>query len=570
MTPPGGATGGTKPPEPVVLASYLTVPKHLKAMLGHIEKTEKDEKTSKVEAASVFTLVAEMEQFLAAAADEARKAEAPNSIEQANQALRGARLPALSEIRTVGVSLLALNEDKAVAKVAVEYRSQSQATSTEKPLNAFLALAAPAAFKAALGLNVGPAVEDSGTGPGGMAPPGGMVPPGGMAPPGGRIRRPGNPGGMVPPMNPGGMVPPGGGIRRPGPGGMVPPGGMNPGSQEPKEERKDGTYDVRTEEKTLIVTLDLSLNGDAYKRIMREMGGLTQLVKGQADLAGNRSRVHELAAATRAYFEQKGQFPPGALHRPPSSERGLDWRPDQRLSWAVELLPYFGDGEYRNWNVKKDLGWNDRENLLIARRLVPQLLALDGPKPAPFSVHYPGLPGAVMATHYVGVAGVGYEAAEYKANDPAMAKKLGVFGYDRVTRKDDIKDKLSETIVFLQVPADYRAPWLAGGGSTVRGVSEGSDAVQPFVCTVYPANPDLKTKWDGKQGTIAIMADGKVRFIPADIGPKIFRAMCTIAGGEDIGRIDDVAPVIPNGEEPELKAEGPAGAPPVMCSVWPS
>ena len=67
-------------------------------------------------------------------------------------------------------------------------------------------------------------------------------------------------------------------------------------------------------------------------------------------------------------------------------------------------------------------------------------------------------------------------------------------------------------------------PWLAGGGATVRGVSDGPDAVKPFVCTEY----------QGKRGTFAVMGDGKVRFIPETIDPKIFRTLCLIAGGEKI------------------------------------
>ena len=42
------------------------------------------------------------------------------------------------------------------------------------------------------------------------------------------------------------------------------------------------------------------------------------------------------------------------------------------------------------------------------------------------------------------------------------------------------------------------------------------------------------------------MADGKVRFIPADLPAATFRALCTIAGGEKIDRLDTLCPVIEN------------------------
>jgi hypothetical protein len=94
---------------------------------------------------------------------------------------------------------------------------------------------------------------------------------------------------------------------------------------------------------------------------------------------------------------------------------------------------------------------------------------------------------------------------------------------------------------------------MAGGGSTVRGVSEDDDCVAPFVCAEYR----------GQKGTFAVMADGKVRFIPATIDPKIFRALCTIAGDEPITNLEGVAPEVPNEDpteqetEPVVPAAGP-------------
>src|SRR5262249_37159038 len=127
----------------------------------------------------------------------------------------------------------------------------------------------------------------------------------------------------------------------------------------------------------------------------------------------------------------------------------------------------------------------------------------------------------------------------------SKAKLRGIFGYDRETKPDEIKDGLDQTILLIQVPSQPKSPWLAGGGSTVRGVSSDSDCVQPFVCAEY----------EGKRGTFAIMADGKVRFIPATIDPKTFQALCTIAGGEKIKDLDSVAPEVPPSDEEPQQAE---------------
>jgi hypothetical protein len=131
-----------------------------------------------------------------------------------------------------------------------------------------------------------------------------------------------------------------------------------------------------------------------------------------------------------------------------------------------------------------------------------------------------------------------------------------------VTKPGDVKDGLDKTIVLLQVPQGEEGAWIAGGGSTVRGVSEDADCVRPFVCGKYKM-----PKGGEVPGTFAIMGDGKVRFIPATIDPKLFRAMCTIAGGEEgLANLDVIAPVVPGDEEeqPQLrtKAEAPPAAPP--------
>jgi hypothetical protein len=228
------------------------------------------------------------------------------------------------------------------------------------------------------------------------------------------------------------------------------------------------------------------------------------------------------------------------------------------LSWVVELLPYLQDGD--PGSVDKDASWNEGKNRRAGSRLVPQLLNLKAAHAPPY-VQVPGQETSQPygATHFVGMAGVGFDAAEYRADDPATAKKRGIFGYDRVTRKEDIKDGLDKTILLIQARGDHKSPWLAGGGATVRGVSKKDDALAPFVCIQYPGKPGLKTKYDGEWGTLAVMADGKVRFIPAKMDPNVFRALCTINGGEKVEKLDDIAPVV-EPEEPVLKGD-PSGAP---------
>ncbi len=230
----------------------------------------------------------------------------------------------------------------------------------------------------------------------------------------------------------------------------------------------------------------------------------------------------------------------------------------------TQLLPHLPNSEFQNLKLDGEKGWYEGfTNQKAGLTVIPQFVApMPSNNPLYFYVQYPNIhadgPGLWAATHFVGMAGVGLDAAEYRADDAATAKLRGVFGYDRETKKADIKDGLDQTIVLIQVPPEPKAPWIAGGGSTVRGISEDLECVQPFVSSEH----------QGKRGTFAIMADGKVRFIPANIDPKTFQALCTIAGGDKIKDLDKIAPEVPPPEDllnqPELKAEpaAPVAPPP--------
>jgi hypothetical protein len=213
-------------------------------------------------------------------------------------------------------------------------------------------------------------------------------------------------------------------------------------------------------------------------------------------------------------------------------------------------LPYLGQGAlHQRINTKES--WRDPVNLPAASTLVPQFLSPDLPRNEWF-VRFPGLNLDLAATSYVGIAGVGLDAAEYKAGDPAVAKKMGIFGYDRTTPLSEIEDP-ANTILLIQAPPTPKSVWIAGGGSTVRGVPE-KDSIRPFVCTEY----------QGKRGTYALMANGDVRFVHEDIPDALFQAMVTIAGGEEIAKkdLDKYAPIVKGETAPSVVKTAPPPAKP--------
>jgi len=338
-------------------------------------------------------------------------------------------------------------------------------------------------------------------------------------------------------------------------GGPFPPGGRPPGGTggDPggKPADETSTLNASRVENTVLVTANFHLDKAASNRMFTLLVQKVVHAKGEADMTGGRSRIHDLAAALHAYAQKNQQFPRGTADRRSTAERqGLPFRPDQRVSWMAELLPYLGQGEFaglkrhiddqQSWRVPSSKDDKDdmdgKNNRFVAQTLIPYFLASNSPS-ASWWVHYPSVDFPVASTHFVGIAGIGLDAANYSATDPAVAKKLGVFGYDRATKLVDVKDGLPNTIVLLQVPTDIKTCWLAGGGSTIRGVPE-IDPIQSFVCAEFK----------GKQGTFAVMGDGKVRFLSKDMNPEVFKGMCTINGGEEVGDLEQIAPVVPGGE----------------------
>jgi hypothetical protein len=320
---------------------------------------------------------------------------------------------------------------------------------------------------------------------------------------------------------------PGGPPDQPGaPGGNQPPGGPPRfgGAGQSQADQDIGTIkvEVGSHEKTVQLTVEVTLKQQAMEIVEKELAKGWVRARGEISSAMAPMTPHKLAQAMVAYRDKNGAFPRGTFNRNPSAERqNRPWPPDQRVSWMAEILPELGYSEiYQKIDPQKS--WRDEENLLPSMALIPEFLDGRIPNRSHF-FHYPNTLSEVAATDFVGMAGVGMDAASYDEKDPELAKKLGIFGYDRVTKVSDIPDGLPNTILLIQVPSAYKNPWLAGGGSTVRGCPE-TGSVKPFV----------SEQPDGKKGTIAIMADGSVRFIPDNIPDNVFKAMCTIKGGEKV------------------------------------
>lgn len=557
---PGGADGGAASPQSAVAHSWMTVKPILKRLLDRAESAKPG---------SFVCVAMEGEQAT-------KLTELLSGVQ-----VEGVDLGALqknvkgTELKAAGLGLQNIQLEKLTGIVSLEFKNTQVARSVDQAARLLLPLLA-AQFEKELGMRVTIANQqqprEGGFGPGGFGP--GGFGPGGMMPPGG--------GGMMPPgggsMPPGGMMPPGGGSMPPGGGGMMPPmpgpgmpgpggvgspdgggdlGGFGPGGfgRGPgggQENPNQSTVGLTVVNDVATMNVDLALNEKGYDLFHgRFLTGIVRL-KGQAEMVGGRARIHELAAALRTHVQRRGTFPRGTFDRPSTAERaGRPFPPDERISWMADVLRYLPhyQAAFGNQTNVYPLGidpsksWRDKDNLLPAQTLVGPFLD-HRTSEALWWVSYPRVSSPVAATHFVGVAGVGLDAAEV-----AGPKQQGVFGYDRTTTPSQIADGLENTIAVLQVPPVYKTPWLAGGGSTVRGIPE-KDCVKPFVCTEY----------QGKKGALAIMASGDVRFIPEDIKDEDFKALCTIAGGEKVD-IEVLTRLVPPPKDATRAVSGPPVAP---------
>ena len=122
-------------------------------------------------------------------------------------------------------------------------------------------------------------------------------------------------------------------------------------------------------------------------------------------------------------------------------------RPETRVSWIASLLPYLG---HPDWGVDTSADWNGIHNRPIAQRPLPEVVnPVFGP-----STTMSGYP----VTRYVGVAGVGDDAATLPADD----RRAGMFGYGRQTRPEDLHRGASQTIAVMGVQ-EQCGPWAQGG-----------------------------------------------------------------------------------------------------------
>jgi hypothetical protein len=213
-----------------------------------------------------------------------------------------------------------------------------------------------------------------------------------------------------------------------------------------------------------------------------------------------------IGISPHGYHKVDKVFPAGTV-------AGTDLPPERRLNWLFELDPWIHARMDPNWNKAIDRPWDAEENLRLARNNM-------------FWFHCPGHRGererdGLCLTHYVGIAGVGEDAALLREGN----LQIGAFGYDRVISLADIEDCLLVTLVATETTV-RNGPWISGGPASVRGLDVNGG---PYIGA---GGQFGGTHRGGAQG---LFADASVRFLGESIQPKVFEALATIAGGDETG-----------------------------------
>jgi hypothetical protein len=243
----------------------------------------------------------------------------------------------------------------------------------------------------------------------------------------------------------------------------------------------------------------------------------------KANTERSRNNLREIATFA-AYHAAGGNLPSdprvkrdvGQL-RPqvPAGTRVLpDTPPENRLSWVVDVLPGMDQAKQPTTELLTRIDaakpWSAEPNQAAGLTRLPVLICPENPPEMP--------PGQPAVTSYVGIAGVGADAATL----PPTAPRAGAFRYDAPTLLTVIRDGdgLSQTLLFAETRNEV-GPWLRGGSATVRGLLDRPD-VPPLVGGQFGGY--------FPEGGHFAFCDGSVRLFTPATTPQVLLGFATIAG----------------------------------------
>jgi hypothetical protein len=231
----------------------------------------------------------------------------------------------------------------------------------------------------------------------------------------------------------------------------------------------------------------------------------------------------QLGVALHSYASANQEsFPPGTVPHP-------ELPPEQRLSWLVPVLPYFEqDSVFKQFDLT--FGSGDVRN---AKPTSTRIRFLTCPASDECVRNNGGevWKSPAPLTHYVGVAGIGSDAATLPLGHP----RAGVFGYDRRTAlKDGFPDGISNTLMLIET-ANNPGHWAYGGPATVRAFEPGT---APYIGEDRPFggfhNSQLVLFGARTYKCNVGLADRAYRTFTNKTDPAVLEALATVAGKEEL------------------------------------
>ncbi|MDB5334784.1 MAG: hypothetical protein JWN70_403 [Planctomycetaceae bacterium] len=243
-------------------------------------------------------------------------------------------------------------------------------------------------------------------------------------------------------------------------------------------------------------------------------------------------RLEELGKLVLKQAKSDGHFPAGAV---PAA--GLV--PSLRWSWLAQLA-----ARHDNPNALH-IDWNERWNAPSQDRFVRRSIARFQNPLVLNKVSEDKYPAA----HFVGVAGVGADAPTLPADHP----RAGIFGQDRQTKLDQIRDGVSNTMLLAGVE-EHLGSWAAG-----------TTSYRSFTHEPYIHGPDGFGTGQ-PNSMLVLMADGSVREITNKTDPRIVRRMAAMNDGFSLdplveGEPEDPKPGTVPVPDPRMAAVKPAEKP---------
>jgi len=235
-----------------------------------------------------------------------------------------------------------------------------------------------------------------------------------------------------------------------------------------------------------------------------------------ADRTGCENNLKQIGLALVNYESAYGYFPSAT----PTGEK---LPADKRLSWLTALWSFYEGGPVLV--LDPDSPWDEGVNRQLKLRgadkgtgkefelsLESFRLAVCPARHGVASAERPSL------TNYVGITGLDADSPTLPPGHP----RAGVFGFDRSTRLQDVKDGASNTMAVAET-AWRNGPWIAGGSASVRAVDR---TQRPHI---GPGRP-----FGGlhQGGAFLLYVDGSVRFTSLETDARVLEALATMAGGE--------------------------------------